>query len=153
MIDTQAPPTSESYNSAWRHERDYKVVHLGERSALFLTGNHRIFLTSADLGKRLESGLDQMTGEEAQEWSTLEQNGLLTDVHRERLATSTYEDGANLALNINLTGSCNVACTYCFADGGDYGRIYKKMEVHTVDYIFEFIRKHVTKSRRVRFEF
>jgi uncharacterized protein len=153
MIDTQVPPTSRSYNSAWRHERDYKVVHLGDRSALFLTGNHRIFLTSADLGKRLESGLDQMTGEEAQEWSTLEQNGLLTDVHRERLAASSYEDGANLALNINLTGSCNLACTYCFADGGDYGRIYKKMEVHTVDYIFEFIRKHVTKSRRVRFEF
>ncbi len=148
-----SPLTPAVANQSWRHERDYKVVHMGDSSALFLTGNHRIFMTSADLGRRLESGLNQMTSEEAQEWSALQQHGLLTDVNHDRLAVSTYSDGANLAININLTGACNLACTYCFADGGDYGRIYKKMEVHTVDYIFEFIRKHVTKSKRVRFEF
>jgi uncharacterized protein len=154
MITLGSSSSSEALNSkTWLHGRDYKVVPLGDRSALFLTGNHRIFITSADLGRRLEQGLDQMAPEEAQEWSALQKHGLLTDVHHDRLATSSYSDGSNLAININLTGACNLACTYCFADGGDYGRIYKKMEVHTVDYIFEFIRKHVTKSRRVRFEF
>jgi radical SAM protein with 4Fe4S-binding SPASM domain len=137
----------------WRHERDYKVVHIGDQSAVFLTGNHRVLITAAELGRRLEKGLDQMTADEASEWSLLESHGWLTDVHRSRLATSTYSDGSNLALNINLTGACNLACTYCFAEGGDYGRIYQKMEMHTVDYIFDFIRRHVTKSRKVRFEF
>jgi radical SAM protein with 4Fe4S-binding SPASM domain len=94
-----------------------------------------------------------MTPEEAREWAVLKQHGLLADVHRARLAATTYADGSNLALNINLTGACNLACTYCFADGGDYGRIYKKMEIHTVNYIFDFVRKHVTQSGRVRFEF
>lgn len=149
----KALASHQHHGESWRHERDYKVVHLASGSAVFLTGNHRIFLTSADLGHRLEKGLDQMTPEEAKEWSALEQHGLLKDVHHTRLASSTYADGSNLALNINLTGACNLACTYCFADGGDYGRIYKKMEIPTVDYIFDFIRKHVTTSGRVRFEF
>ena len=141
-------------NEAWVHDRDYKIVHgSGPYSVLFLTGNHRLSLTSADLGRRLEKGVDHLAAEEAAEWSTLERAGLLKDVHRSRLQHAAYSDGANLALNINLTGACNLACTYCFAEGGDYGRIYKKMDVHTVDYIFDFIRKHVTRSRTVRFEF
>lgn len=138
----------------WLPERDYKVVHAAAgTSALFLTGNHRVFAMSSDLGHRLERGLNQMVPEEAEEWAVLGRSGLLDSVHRSRLASSVYADGANLALNINLTGACNLACTYCFAEGGDYGRIYKKMDFHTVDYIFEFIRRHVTRSRAVRFEF
>ncbi len=153
-MSTYLPSFSDqSSERPWFHDRDYKVVSLGDQSALFLTGNHRVFLTSADLGNRLEHGLDRLTPEEADEWGVLKNAGLLRDVHRARLASSSYADGSNLALNINLTGACNLACTYCFAEGGDYGRIYKKMERHTVDYIFEFIRKHVTASGKVRFEF
>jgi radical SAM protein with 4Fe4S-binding SPASM domain len=77
----------------------------------------------------------------------------LTNSHTALLARSSYSDGANLAINVNLTGSCNLACTYCFADGGDYGRIRNSMQSHTVDAIFDFIRGHVTRSRVVRFEF
>ncbi len=146
-------PLSEPLMS-WHHGRDYKVVHAGPSgSMVFLAGNHRVFMTTTELGHRLEQGLDRMTATEAQEWVALDRSGLLKDTHRSRLASSRYEDGANLALNINLTGACNLACTYCFAQGGDYGRIYKKMDIQTVDYIFEFIRKHVTRSRKVRFEF
>ena len=58
----------------------------------------------------------------------LESAGYLNNVHTPLLARSRYSDGANLAINVNLTGSCNLACTYCFADGGDYGRIKDKME-------------------------
>jgi radical SAM protein with 4Fe4S-binding SPASM domain len=120
---------------------------------LFLAGNHRVFVVPCDLGRRLESGIDSLTPEESREWSALAQNGALDDVHPSRLARSHYSDGANLAINVNLTGACNLACTYCFAAGGDYGRIYRKMDIHTVDYIFEFVRRHVTPSKRVRFEF
>jgi uncharacterized protein len=68
------------------------------------------------------------------------------------LARTGLADGANLALNINLTGTCNLACTYCFADGGDYGRIRSKMEADMVPSIIDFVEKHKTKSNIVRFE-
>jgi uncharacterized protein len=137
-----------------KHGRDYRIVHLdGSRSLLFLTGNHRVLRLSRETGCRLEAGPEHMTAEEAREWAILRQCGLLDNVNAGVLARSSYEDGANLALNINLTGSCNLSCSYCFAEGGDYGRITRKMGSHTVDYIFDFIRRHVTRSRVVRFEF
>jgi uncharacterized protein len=137
-----------------RHGRDYKIVHLdGARSLLFLTGNHRVMELSRETAHRLEAGPGHMTPEEAREWSTLRDRGFLDNVNGAVLARSSYDDGANLALNVNLTGACNLDCTYCFAEGGDYGRITRKMDSHTVDHIFEFIRRHVTRSRRVRFEF
>ncbi|HWN43545.1 MAG TPA: radical SAM protein [Thermoanaerobaculia bacterium] len=139
---------------ALQHGRDYKVVHVDDaRALIFLTGNHRILEVDAATGGRLERGLDNLTPEEAREWSLLRERGALEDVNRNVLMSSSYEDGSNLALNVNLTGSCNLDCTYCFADGGDYGRITDKMGSHTVDYIFDFIRGHVTRSRIVRFEF
>ena len=130
------------------------MVNIDEdRSALFIAGNHHVFLMPTSTGRRIEQGLDNLTGGERDEWLTLEASGMLKNVHRKRLAQSHYQDGSNLAINVNLTGSCNLACTYCFADGGDYGRIYKKMDFHTIDYIFDFVQKHVTPSNRVRFEF
>jgi len=136
------------------HERDYKVISLdAARSLLFLTGNHRVFEINADLGDRLTEGIDSMTPGEWEEWRTLEAAGYLRNVHTPLLSRSRYADGANLAINVNLTGSCNLACTYCFADGGDYGRIRNAMDSHTVAFIFDFIRDHVTESGVVRFEF
>lgn len=32
------------------------------------------------------------------------------------------------ALNLNMTGKCNLACVYCYAQGGDYARIQKDMD-------------------------
>lgn len=149
-----AAADSLSDSSGLRHERDFKVVGLdAERSLLFHTGTHRIFEIPAETGRRLIQGIEHLTREELREWSELAASGLLDNVNGAVLSRSSYEDGSNLALNINLTGSCNLDCTYCFAEGGDYGRITDKMRSHTVDFIFDFIRDHVTASRVVRFEF
>jgi radical SAM protein with 4Fe4S-binding SPASM domain len=139
---------------AWKHLTDYRVIHLDDETALlFVAHSHRIFRVSADLGRRLETtGMAALRTEEVEEWNELSRAGALDPVNASRLNRSTYADGANLALNINLTGKCNLSCSYCFADGGDYGRIKNKMGVDLLDSIFEFITVHHTRSKTVRFE-
>jgi radical SAM protein with 4Fe4S-binding SPASM domain len=138
----------------WQPGQDYQVLDMAEGAALlFITGNHRLLRVTSELGERLRDGLHALSPEELEEWSQLVENDVISDVNRHRLAASSFSDGANLAINVNLTAICNLGCTYCFADGGDYGRIKGKMEAETVDYIFAFIRQHVTPSQTVRFEF
>jgi radical SAM protein with 4Fe4S-binding SPASM domain len=130
------------------------VVDTDDQNALlFLTGNHRIFRVSKSLGDRLRLGPDSLDDEERAAWQTLNEQGAFTDENRRLLAASTFEDGADLAINVNLTNICNLACTYCFADGGDYGRITNAMGPDSVEWIFDFIARHVTPSRRIRLEF
>jgi len=138
----------------WQHGQDYQVLDVAEGgSLLFITGNHRLLRVSSEVGERLRQGLHALSTEELEEWSQLMETGMISDVNRYRLASSQFSDGANLAVNINLTAFCNLGCTYCFADGGDYGRIKGRMEAQTVEYIFDFIRQHLTSSQTVRFEF
>jgi uncharacterized protein len=140
--------------SGWKHGQDYQVLDVAnDKAFVFITGNHQLLSVSPELGERLREGLHALSAEEAQEWERLAEYGIISDVNRYRLAASSFSDGANLAININLTAFCNLGCTYCFADGGDYGRIKGKMEAETVEYIFNFIREHVTDTRVVRFEF
>ncbi|MCP2257430.1 radical SAM additional 4Fe4S-binding SPASM domain-containing protein [Streptoalloteichus tenebrarius] len=137
-----------------RHDVDYRVVDLDEDEGLFfLTGDHRAFLVDRELGDRLRRGLDHLTDDERAEWRTLVDRGLVSSVNRDVLRASTAEDGADLAINVNLTNVCNLACTYCFADGGDYGRITEAMGSDSVDHIFAFVERHLTPSRSVRLEF
>ena len=45
-----------------RSDVDYRVIDVDDMSSLlFLTGNHRAFFISPDLGRRLRDGLDKMT--------------------------------------------------------------------------------------------
>jgi radical SAM protein with 4Fe4S-binding SPASM domain len=137
-----------------RCDVDYRVIDLDERAGLlFLTGNHQSFVVDRDLAGRLRQGLDHLTEAERAEWERLAGLGLVSAENRDVLRRSTFEDGADLAININLTNVCNLACTYCFAEGGDYGRITDAMGQQTVDHIFAFIRQHLTPSRSVRLEF
>jgi uncharacterized protein len=137
-----------------KFKRDYYVVDTDDNTALlFLTGNHRIFRISRPLGDRLRRGPDSLDEDERAAWQALTERGAFSDENRRLLAASTVEDGADLAINVNLTNICNLACTYCFADGGDYGRITNAMGADSVEWIFDFIAKHVTPSRRVRLEF
>ena len=138
----------------WKCGRDYEIVPLDAReSLLFLTCNHRVLRVSSDLGRRLQKGLSSMWDDEAEEWRQLDETGALAANNREAIHSSSFQDGANLAINVNLTSFCNLGCTYCFADGGDYGRITGRMQSETVDGIFAFIEEHVTSSQTVRFEF
>lgn len=132
---------------------DYRVVPAGDESLLFLTGNHRAFRVDRDLGERLRTGVDRLTGPERAEWDRLAGLGLRSAENPHVLRDSGFTDGADLAVNINLTNVCNLSCTYCFADGGDYGRITSAMAHQSVDHIFAFIDANLTPSRSVRLEF
>src|SRR5262249_227504 len=138
----------------WVHGRDYRVIDsVGDENILFIAGNNRALRISRDLGTRLRSGLSALTAAEAEEWNALAREGALSEDNAARVRSSTFMDGANLAININLTAFCNLGCTYCFADGGDYGRIKGKLESDTVADILAFAKAHVTTSQVVRFEF
>jgi uncharacterized protein len=133
---------------------DYRVIDLeSDRGLLFLTGNHRSFFVKHQLAERLRHGFDELTPAERDEWERLTTLGLVSGENADVLRHSTFEDGADLALNINLTSICNLACTYCFADGGDYGRMTGAMGHSSVDDIFDFIDQHTTSSHSVRLEF
>lgn len=136
-----------------RHGTDYYVVDVDDDSGVvLLTGNHRVFRVNRELAGRLRAGLDGLGPAEQAEWDRLAALGMRGDDNGRTLATSDVTDGADLAINVNLTNICNLSCTYCFADGGDYGRITNAMGPESVDWIFDFIGQHVTRSKRVRFE-
>lgn len=136
-----------------RADTDYRVIEVDpDVSVLFLAGNHRAFLVERELGDRLHQGFDRLTAEESAEWARLAEQGLVGEQNRDVLRRSTFEDGADLAVNVNLTNICNLACTYCFADGGDYGRIKEAMGHTSVNDIFAFIEANLTPSRSVRLE-
>lgn len=140
--------------SNWQPGTDYQVIDLNNgEMLLFITGNHRLLRITPEMGERLKTSIDKLTSDEEAEWNLLAREDIITDQNRYRLAASSFSDGANLAINVNLTAVCNLDCTYCFADGGDYGRITGQMESKAVDDIFNFIQKHVTASQAVRFEF
>ena len=75
------------------------------------------------------------------------------DCNSTALQNIGYEDGSNLALNINLTPTCNLKCTYCFAQGGNYGKLEKPMRSDIIGDIAFLIKNYQTNSRKVRFEF
>lgn len=80
-------------------------------------------------------------------------DGMKIKCNSEILKSAKYEDGSNLAININLTPKCNLKCTYCFAKGGDYGSVEKSMNKDIVEEIFKLVKQNKTKSEVVRFEF
>lgn len=76
------------------------------------------------------------------------------NLNKDVLEKATYEDGSNFAINLNLTPACNLKCTYCFAQGGDYGQQGKlNMDEDIIPNIEALIRNNITKSRKVRFEY
>lgn len=138
----------------WSCGRDYQVLDQRDGSAvLFVTGNHRALRIGGDLARRIRIGLDQLTPSEAQEWNLLVESGAISAVNTDKVASATFDDGSNLAINVNLTSVCNLGCTYCFADGGDYGRIKGKLGEDIAQDIFRFIQDRVTRGQTVRFEF
>ncbi|GAA2416406.1 thioether cross-link-forming SCIFF peptide maturase [Streptomyces glaucosporus] len=138
-----------------RHRTDYRVLPFSDdTSAVFITGSHRLLLAPAATAERLESGVDSLLPEERRAWDRLRtEAGIGDEANRTRLRNSALSDGADFAVNVNLTNVCNLACAYCFAEGGDYGRITEAMGEHSIGWIFDFVRRRAAPGRRVRFEF
>ncbi|GIF04001.1 radical SAM/SPASM domain-containing protein [Actinoplanes siamensis] len=132
---------------------DYFVADLDEReSAVMITGTHRVARMPREVGERLRRGVEHLSVEERAAWESL---AVTEDAgsNRDTLQRSDLADGSDFAVNVNLTNICNLACTYCFAEGGDYGRMKEAMGEHSVGWIFTFIEENLAPGRRVRFEF
>ncbi len=137
-----------------RHGTDYKVFPLSPaESAILVTGNHRLILAPSDTAARLEVGPDALSASERDSWARLLSDGQISDENTVVLASAPVSAGADFAVNVNLTNVCNLACTYCFAEGGDYGRITNAMGEHSVGWIFDFLEREAVPGQRIRFEF
>jgi len=140
--------------SHWQCGRDYQLIDGGDgASTLFVSGNHRLLRVSDAMAARLREGPDRLTPDEAAEWNLLAEQGYISDVNLESVQRASFTDGSNLAINVNLTATCNLGCSYCFADGGDYGRIKGKLDADVEDDIFDFVADRTQRGQIVRFEF
>ena len=75
------------------------------------------------------------------------------NLNRKVLSHAEYSDGANFAINLNLTSACNLNCSYCFARGGDYGDQKDNMSVNVLPVLKKIMLSNVTKSQKIRFEY
>jgi uncharacterized protein len=134
---------------------DYEVIGVDDNvSAVLLSGSHRLFMVDRSIADKLRSDVSALAAEAAAEWNEIAKLEMNEGANTTALARSRFDDGADLAINVNLTGTCNLACTYCFADGGDYGRIESQMMLDLVPEILRFIESNAPDvTRRVRFEF
>ena len=60
----------------------------------------------------------------------------------------SVEDGVLKKVVINISNSCNLSCSYCYADGGNYGMDNRIMDLTTADNIIqEIASKGVTQNQ------
>lgn len=137
--------------------QDFEIVDCdgGERRKVLLdTETHHLFEISEYLHDRLRRDASVWPAEAEAELARLRRRGVLAACNRATLAAADPLDGATLALNINLTAFCNLGCTYCFAEGGDYGRLKGKLSKDVdVAAILAFIEANAGAGETVRFEF
>ena len=92
----------------------------------FITGNHRLLRSRsrpAGACVKASRALFRLRGGRG-----VEAGGRVgassSDVNRDLVwPHGPFGDGTTSRININLTAFCNLECSYCFADGGDFGRI------------------------------
>jgi radical SAM protein with 4Fe4S-binding SPASM domain len=133
--------------------KDFAVVPLdGGGHALFFVEGGRIYTVPQGTATRLAFGPEALLSAERKEWDSL-CSGDDTESYASR-AVSRIDprDGAYLALNVNLTSRCNLDCIYCFAGGGDYGRLEGDMPTALAGRIATFADRHRNNVHKVRFE-
>ncbi|MTJ82376.1 MAG: SPASM domain-containing protein [Telmatospirillum sp.] len=118
--------------------------------------SHRLFPVGDDIAREVRSRLSDRQDDGGALLALLARTdpGERPPANRHRLRAAEPVDGAPLAINVNLTATCNLGCTYCFADGGDYGRITGRLNTGSdVDDILAFARSRSRPGDTVRFEF
>ncbi len=134
---------TDTRNGAW-------LLHTETHRLYRITDDVREHLKPDSFGQLTQADLDPVSND----LEILKRSGQLIDANRRRLNAANPLDGANLALNVNLTAHCNLGCTYCFAEGGDYGRIKGKLDpTQDVDDIMAFVSENTGVDDAVRFEF
>lgn len=140
------------------NESDFHVVNTIFGTWLLHAETHELFEArvpgAVEKDQIVSRSLDTMSHVIKSDIQSLDAHGHLQPLNRHRTDRASPLEGANLALNINLTSVCNLGCTYCFAEGGDYGRIKGKLNTDTdLDHILTFVRANVGPGQAVRLEF
>lgn len=139
--------------------RDFAVFETTKGAWLLHAESHNLFKISDKISPVENSAAarpspDFILQSLAGDLEVLAAAGFLASYNATRLESARPTEGAPLALNINLTALCNLGCTYCFAQGGDYGRITGKLNTTVdVDDILAFIAGNASSGDAVRFEF
>jgi uncharacterized protein len=123
---------------ATQNER-FHLIENSNSNLIFDIQTNRVYKMEGDGAKIIENFCRSFNG--------------FHECNRDALQKAAYEDGSNLALNLNLTPLCNLKCVYCFAQGGDYGGLEKPMGQDVVTEIASLIQNYRAPSQKVRFEF
>lgn len=106
------------------------------RSHLFLTNGSRVYTLPDDVAQRLEHAL--ATPHHGEFDRLLGRFGLS---HPPYIAADPLSSVPLHNVSLAIAQKCNLGCTYCYADGGDFGQIAKNMPVEiakqTVDRVLE----------------
>ncbi len=138
----------------WKEGVDFKLIEYDSNSSLmFISGNNFLFKVSNKIAGRLYGGISNLNKAEKFEFFKIFECGILDDINGKAIEDSSPLDGANLAINFNITVKCNLDCIYCFANGGSYGHLKRDLKADSVKQIFSFIQENVGSSKVVRLEF
>ena len=136
---------------------DFHITYSDDKAWILHAESHHLYETVIDTSCSADGdgiSVISLPIEARQEIEAVRSSSQISSLNRDRLVHSSPLDGANLALNVNLTSVCNLGCTYCFAEGGDYGRIKGKLnKTSDVDQVLSFIRENTHRGEEVRFEF
>ncbi|MBI4859492.1 MAG: radical SAM protein [Candidatus Riflebacteria bacterium] len=132
---------------------DHRLVRVGESLLLFFVESST--LLALDPGRCLDAAgqpTERLRQAVAVALSVQEREAgrLNRDLVRERAARTPNRVSA---LNLNLTDRCNLACVYCYAKGGGYGRIRDELDLDTFRSAMAEAAGVLDRSRELRFEF
>ena len=99
---------------------NYLLVEGESYLALYLTKQRKIFKVPRHLREEIES-LCAYNSEERQSGSTAVKPVLEALEENERPLARPARQGFLRRVSLNVTNACNMACSYCYANEGEYG--------------------------------
>jgi uncharacterized protein len=104
---------------------DVRVFESALGSHLFLADGSRIYDVDGDLAHRIDALLDERSADEI--WALLGLEGAPT---RRWIDDRPAPVPPLASISLNVAQACNMACTYCYADEGRFGRTPAMMPWH-----------------------
>lgn len=98
-----------------------KTVKLADGTCLlYCVESNAFVVTSPSLLQAVKD--DSLPDGALDELECLQRHGVFDSMRNHNIVEQSHpQDGADFALNVNLTNRCNLKCIYCFAQGGAYG--------------------------------
>lgn len=125
-----------------------KLVKGAHATQLFVSNGSRLHDVSSEVERRLEHFLDLR--DEASIAKELEHLGLSTPVYIE---DSPLESPPLFALSLAIAQKCNLGCSYCYAEQGDFGGPMKNMPLETAYQAIDMLLDSCEEKGRVQITF